>query len=165
MASVTAFNDMMGQFLVELHKTFPDEKSIKKMLTSFDLIKSTSPRLLVDGFMKSVSPYADSISAKDELFILVHSNEIEFLSELDIIKLWKRMGGGTKDAVWQYLQTLYILGTTIQSVPEDTLSAIEAMAKECADKIQSGNEGEINQDALMKMMGSMTGMLGNLPKK
>lgn len=115
--------------------------------------------------MKSVSPHAESISAKDELFILVHSNDIEFLSELDIIKLWKRMSDATKDAVWQYLQTLYILGTTIQSVPEDTLASIEAMAKECADKIQSGGEGEINQDALMKMMGSMTGMLGNLPKK
>jgi hypothetical protein len=64
MASVTAFNDMMGQFLVELHKTFPDEKNIKKMLTSFDLLKSTNPRLLVDGFMKSVSPHADSISRR-----------------------------------------------------------------------------------------------------
>ncbi len=165
MASVSAFNDMMGQFLVELHKTFPEEKSIKKMLTSFDLIKSTSPKLLVDSFMKSVSPYADSISSKDEVFILVHSSDIEFLAELNIIKLWKRMGEGTKDAVWQYLQTLYILGTTIQSVPEDTLNAIEAMAKECAAKMQSGEDGEINQDALMKMMGSMTGMLGNLPKK
>ena len=82
MASVTAFNDMMGQFLVELHKTFPEEKSIKKMLTSFDLIKSTSPRLLVDGF-----------------------------------------------------------------------------------KIQNDGGGDINQDALMKMMGSMSGMLGGLPKK
>jgi len=61
MASVTAFNDMMGQFLVELHKTFPEEKSIKKMLTSFDLIKSTSPRLLVNEFMKSVTPHADRI--------------------------------------------------------------------------------------------------------
>ena len=165
MASVTAFNDMMGQFLVELHKTFPDEKSIKKMLTSFDLLKSTNPRLLVDGFMKSVSPHADIVSAKDESFILVHSKDIEFLAELDIIKLWKRMNDATKEAVWQYLQTLYIPGTTIQSVPEDTLTAIEAMAKECADKIQSG-DGEINQDALMKMMGSMTGMLGGgLPKK
>src|SRR6056300_1887302 len=161
MASVTAFNDMMGQFLVELHKTFPDEKSIKKMLTSFDLLKSTNPRLLVDGFMKSVSPHAESISAKDELFILVHSNDIEFLSELDIVRLWKRMNDGTKDAVWQYLQTLYILGTTIQSVPEDTLASIEAMAKECADKMQNG-DGEINQDALMKMMG---GLMGGLPKK
>jgi|TARA_B110000285_G_scaffold227910_1_gene289981 hypothetical protein len=165
MASVTAFNDMMGQFLVELHKTFPEEKSIKKMLTSFDLVKSTNPRLLVDSFMKSVSPYAETISSKDEIFILVHSSDIEFLSELNIVNLWKRMGEGTKDAIWQYLQTLYILGTTIQSVPEDTLTAIEAMAKECAAKMQSGDGGEINQDALMKMMGSMTGMLGNLPKK
>ena len=165
MASVTAFNDMMGQFLVELHKTFPEEKSIKKMLTSFDLIKTTSPRLLVDSFMKSVSPYAESISSKDEIFILVHSSDIEFLAELNIINLWKRMGQGTKDAIWQYLQTLYILGTTIQSVPEDTLTAIEAMAKEVATKMQSEEGGEINQDALMKMMGSMTGMLGNLPQK
>jgi|TARA_B110000259_G_scaffold2443_1_gene2902 hypothetical protein len=115
--------------------------------------------------MKSVSPYAETISSKDEIFILVHSSDIEFLSELNIVNLWKRMGEGTKDAIWQYLQTLYILGTTIQSVPEDTLTAIEAMAKECAAKMQSGEDGEINQDALMKMMGSMTGMLGNLPKK
>ena len=31
MASVTAFNDMMGQFLVELHKTFPEEKGLKSV--------------------------------------------------------------------------------------------------------------------------------------
>jgi cytochrome c556 len=39
------------------------------------------------------------------------------------------------------------------------------MAKECADKIQNDGGGDINQDALMKMMGSMSGMLGGLPKK
>jgi hypothetical protein len=44
MASVTAFNDMLSQFLVELHKTFPEEKGIKKMTTSFELIKDTNPR-------------------------------------------------------------------------------------------------------------------------
>jgi len=164
MASVTAFNDMMGQFLVELHKTFPDEKNIKKMLTSFDLLKSTNPRIVVDGFMKSVSPHAESISSKDESFILTHSKDIEFLSELDIVNLWGRMNDDTKGAVWQYLQTLYILGATIQSVPEDTLTAIEAMAKECADKMHNG-DGQVNQDAIMKMMGSMTGMMGGLPKK
>jgi len=52
MASVTAFNDMLSQFLVELHKTFPEEKGIKKMTASFEMIKQTNPRLIVDGFMK-----------------------------------------------------------------------------------------------------------------
>jgi hypothetical protein len=161
MASVTAFNDMMGQFLVELHKTFPEEKGIKKMMTSFDLLKTTNPRLVVDGFMTGVSPYADKISAKDETFLLKEIETIEFLKDLDIKRYWEKMSANTKSATWQYLQTLYMLGTTIVSIPDDTLKMIEGIAKDCADKMQSG-DGQIDQDALMKMMG---GMLGNLPKK
>ena len=71
------------------------------------------------------------------------------------------MSENTKDVTWQYLQPLYMLGTTITSIPADTLSMIEGIAKDCADKMQTG-DGNIDQDALMKMMG---GMLGGLPKK
>ena len=162
MASVTAFNDMMGKFLVELHKTFPEEKGIKKMMTSFDLLKSSNPRLVVDGFMKGVSPYADKISAKDESFLLKEIDTIDFLKELNIKSYWERMTGNTRAATWQYLQTLYMLGTTITSLPQDTLRQIENIAKGVASKLQDGDGGELNQDALMKMMGSM---LGSLPKK
>ena len=161
MASVSAFNDMMSQFLVELHKTFPEEKGIKKMLTSFDLLKSTNPRLVVDGYMKGVSPYADKISAKDETFLLEEIENIEFLKELDIKRYWSKMSPNTKGATWQYLQTLYMLGTTITALPADTLSQIENIAKGVADNMQSG-DGELDQAALMKMMGSM---LNGLPKK
>ena len=161
MASVSAFNDMMGQFLVELHKTFPEEKGIKKMLTSFDLLKSTNPRLVVDGYMKGVSPYADKISAKDETFLLEEIENIEFLKELDIKRYWTKMSEGTKGATWQYIQTLYMLGTTITALPADTLSQIENIAKGVANSMQNG-DGELDQDALMQMMSSM---LKGLPKK
>ena len=161
MASVSAFNDMMSQFLVELHKTFPEEKGIKKMLTSFDLLKSTNPRLVVDGYMNGVSPYADKISAKDETFLLEEIENIEFLKELDIKRYWSKMSEGTKGATWQYLQTLYMLGTTITALPADTLSQIENIAKGVANNMQNG-DGELDQDALMQMMGSM---LKGLPKK
>jgi hypothetical protein len=161
MASVSAFNDMMSQFLVELHKTFPEEKGIKKMLTSFDLLKSTNPRLVVDGYMKGVSPYADKISAKDETFLLEEIENIEFLKELDIKRYWTKMSEGTKGATWQYLQTLYMLGITITALPADTLSQIENIAKGVANSMQNG-DGELDQDALMQMMSSM---LKGLPKK
>ena len=137
MASVSAFNDMMSQFLVELHKTFPEEKGIKKMLTSFDLLKSTNPRLVVDGYMKGVSPYADKISAKDETFLLEEIENIEFLKELDIKRYWTKMSEGTKGATWQYIQTLYMLGTTITALPADTLSQIENIAKGVANSMQN----------------------------
>lgn len=161
MASVTAINDMLSQFLVELHKTFPDEKGIKKMMTSFDMLKSTNPRLVVEAFMKGVTPYADKISAKDDTFLLKEIDTIDFLKDLNIKSYWERMSPNTKAATWQYLQTLYMLGTTITSIPDDTLKMIEGIAKDCADKMQDG-DGELNQDALMKMMGNM---LGSLPKK
>ena len=134
MASVSAFNDMMSQFLVELHKTFPEEKGIKKMTASFEMIKEANPRLVVDGFMKGVTPYADKISAKDETFLLEEIENIDFLKELDIKRYWSKMSEGTKGATWQYLQTLYMLGTTITSIPADTLNMIETVAKQCADK-------------------------------
>ena len=161
MTSVNAFNDMLGQFLVELHKTFPEEKDIKKMMTSFDVLRSANPRLVVDGFMNGVAPYTDKISSKDETFLLNEIEKIDLLKDLNIKSYWGRMSEGTKAATWQYLQTLYMLGTTITSIPADTLNLIEGIAKDCADKMETEG-GELDQAALMKMMGSM---LGGLPKK
>ena len=136
MASVTAFNDMLSQFLVESYKTFPDEKGIKKMMTSFDMLKSTNPRLVVEAFMKGVTPYADKISAKDDTFLLKEIDTIDFLKDLNIKSYWERMSPNTKAATWQYLQTLYMLGTTITAIPDDTLKMIEGIAKDCADKMR-----------------------------
>jgi hypothetical protein len=131
------------------------------MMTSFDLLKSTNPRLVVDGFMSGVTPYAEKISSKDESFLLKEIDTIDFLKDLNIKSYWERMSANTKGATWQYLQTLYMLGTTITSIPDDTLKMIEGIAKQCADKMDTEG-GELDQDALMKMMGSM---LGGLPKK
>ena len=160
MASVSAFNEMMGQFLVELHKTFPEEKGIKKMLTSFDVLKSSNPRLCVDGFMKGVSPYADQISSKNDKFLLEECSNIDFLKDLDLASYWERMSNNTKDATWQYIQTLFMLGTTIMALPPDKMAQIEALAQGVASQLQNEG-GELNEDALMKMMGSMLGGLGS----
>ena len=155
MASVTAFNDMMGQFLVELHKTFPEEKGIKKFMTSFDLLKSANPRKCVEAYMSGVSKFATKISQKDETFFTEDIKNIEFLQDLNIEEYWnEKMSEGTKNAVWQYLQTLYMLGTTITAIPQETLSIIENVAKDCADKIQTG-DGQIDEKALMGMFSSM----------
>jgi hypothetical protein len=160
MASVSAFNEMMGQFLMELHKTFPEEKGLKKCMSAFDLMKETNPKLVVDGFMTGVTPYADKISAKDDRFFLEESKNLDFMKGVNLTDHWSSCSENTKNAIWQYVQTLYMLGTTIKSIPEETLSMIETVAKQCADKM--GEDGtELDEDALMKtMQGLMGGMLG-----
>jgi len=148
---------MMSQFLVELHKVFPQEKGIKKFMAQLELAKTANPRLVVDGFMKGITPYADKISNKDESFLLNEVGNIEFLKDLNLKDNWNdSLSSNTKDAIWQYLQTLYMLGTTITAIPAETLSMIEGIAKDCADKME--NEGGVlDEAALMKTMNSMFG--------
>ena len=156
--SVGAFNDMMGQFLVELSKAIPKETGVKKFLTSFELLRSTNPRAIVDAFMKGVSPYAEMISNRDEN-LLTEMSKMDYLKDLNIQTHWSDLSANTRNAVWSYLQTLYMLGTTITAIPQETLGAIEALAKDCADKMQT-SDGTINQEALMKMLGGLGGSLG-----
>lgn len=161
MSSVTAFNDMMGQFLMELHKTFPEEKGLKKYIAAFDILRETSPKKIVKTFMENVAPHVDKISARDESLFTDDSAELEFINAINIKECWPKASDGTKAAIWQYIQTLYMLGTTITSIPAETLSMIENVAKQCAEKMQNDGEG-IDESQLMK---SMQSMLGGMMKK
>ena len=157
MTSVTAFNEMMENFISELAKTFPTEKGIKKYHASFDILRKSNPRKCVESFMTAISPHSQKITAKDESMFC---EDLDFLNEINIKNHWTPdLSQNTKEAIWQYLQTLYMLGTTIVAIPSDTLNMIESVAEQCAGQIQSGEGGQLDEKALM---GAMSGLLGNL---
>ena len=151
---------MMDQFMVELKQTFPEEKALGKYYTGFDLLKKSNPRKCVVGFMEEITQYASQVMSKDENFFLDESNKLPaILDEMHIRTHWPEISQNTKDAIWQYLQTLYMLGTTIVNIPVETLNMIESVAKQCADTMQSG--GGLDEKALMS---SMSGLFGGLLK-
>ena len=162
MASVSSFNEMMGNFLDELAQTFPEEGGMKKYQASFDIMRKANPRKCVEAFMGSASQYNAQIMAKDEKFFL--NNDIDFLDALNIKKWWNSdLSENTKGAIWQYLQTLMILGTTIMSIPAETLGAIEGIAEQMTQNVQDqGNGGGgLDLGALTNMLGALGG--GNFP--
>jgi len=163
MTSVTAFNDMMGQLLTELHSAFPEEKGLKKYMAAFELMRGANGRMVVEGFMANISPHVDKINARDETFFLEQADKIDFLKDINLAQCWPKASDGTRNAIWQYIQTLYMLGTTITAIPPETLSMIETVAKQCADKMQ-GEDGEMNIDEA-QLMKSMQGLLGGMMKK
>lgn len=163
MSSVSAWNDMMEQFITELEKTFPEEKSIKKYRTSFDLLRKSNPRKCVEAYMAEVGPYQEKIMAKDESFFVDGKCDSELFKEMNLVKYWTPdLSQNTKDAIWQYLQTLYILGTTISVIPQDAMNMIENVAAKCAGDIQKN--GQIDEKALTGLFSSLGGMLGQEKK-
>jgi len=166
MATTTnAFNDMMQQFLDELVLTFPDEKKLAKYQNSFVILRKANAKKPLKEFMEAVGPYANHLMQKDEVFFKTHASEVPFLDDLDIPRLWTDdLSEATKNAIWQYLQTLYILGTTISALPADTLNMIESVAQKCASQLQdtaTAPDGTIDEEALMN---SMNGLMSSLLK-
>ena len=170
MATTTnAFNDMMQQFLDELVLTFPDEKKLAKFQNTFMIIRKATPKKPLKEFMESVGPHANHLMQKNEEFFKTHAAEIPFLEDLDIPRLWSDdLSENTKNAIWQYLQTLYILGTTLTALPQETLNMIESVAQQCASQLQENattSDGSIDQEALMGTMNSlMSNLLKGAPK-
>jgi len=150
MTTIGAFNDMMEQFLEELVQTFPEEPAMKKYQMSFEMLRKANSRACMENFMQSVTPYSQHIMSKDDSFFL---NNPEVFKDFKLNSIWtSEVSDSTKNAIWQYLQTLYILGNTISALPGDTLSMIEQMAKKCAGEMSAGS---LDASALMMGMSNM----------
>lgn len=160
MTSVGAWCEMMDNFLGELEKTFPNEPGVKKYKTSYELVRKANSRKCVESFMAACAPYSEKIMSKDEAFFLVEAEKVSFIKEMRIREHWEQdCTQATRDAIWQYVQTLYILGTTITALPADTLGMIESVAENMAGQMQQGNQDP------QKMLSAMSGLFGMLEGK
>ena len=160
MASYQAFNSMMEEFLNELITTFPEEKSLKIEVTKFNTLRKANSKKVVEGFMNAIGPYQTDISNKNEN--IMKRSDIEFLNKMNIKKWWtKDLSDNTKEAIWSYLNTLIMLGTTITSIPSDMLKTIESVAEQCASSMEGNASQPPNMGALFSSLQSMMGSLGN----
>ena len=158
MSSVQAFNSVMEEFLNELQETFPEEKKIKAYYNSFLTLKKVNQRKVLDTFMNEISKHSEKIVNKDESYFL--NSEDEFIKSINIGKWWNdTLSSNTKDAIWQYLNTLYVLGSTIKTIPSEMLSSIEKVAEQCASSIQEGDGQSANMGNLFA---GVQNMLGNM---
>ena len=156
MASYQAFNSVLDEFIDELINTFPEERQIKVYQNQYNLLKKSNNRAVCEGFMKTIQPYINDIQNKNEN--IIKNSEIEFLEKLNINKWWnKDLSNNTKEAIWQYLQTLTMLGTTITSIPADILSSIEGVAEQCASQMDGNNGGQPNLGSLFQGIQSIMG--------
>jgi hypothetical protein len=141
----------MSQFISELSLTFPEEPAIRKGETSFELMRKSNPRKCVDLFMEGANTVSERIMNKDDT-LFTDTSLHEAIGQFNIDKYWMTCSEHTKDVVWQYLSTLYMLGTTITSLPSNTLSMIENVAEQAAESMKDGSH---DPASLMKMLGNL----------
>jgi len=155
-STLGTFMTLMEQFISEMVSTFPDEHKLRLYANSFEMMKKTNPRKIMELFMESLSPYSQQIIDRDESIMLNES--IPLNKELNLKHIWESPGitDATKDAIWSHMNTLLMFGTTIQSIPSDLMNSIESLASQYASQMEgSSGDSQMNPAMLLSGLQSM----------
>lgn len=163
MANVNAFMEMVNEFVDELSKTFPEEPIIAEKASEYKQFNAKKTKVFFQKFTEDMKIVGHHITQKND--ICFDQGTCEFFDELCLYKVWKiDVDSTTKDAIWQYLNTLYILSTTISAIPPELMNTIEAMAQQCAQKMENdGMDLSSNNLDIGSLMAGMQNIIGNMP--
>jgi hypothetical protein len=129
-----SFNSMVFDFLKELAEVFPEEKILKQCVDNFDSYILDDPKKPLNFMMNVIGENAHLVTAKDEKFF-----DIVEVPHIDVKSMWNsNISDNTKNAIWQYISTLMLIGTTMNSTSTEIMSGIEDLATEFAHKMQNG---------------------------
>jgi len=128
------FNALALEFVKELSEVFPENTVLTECVKNFDTIVSEDPKKPMDFLMDVVGDNAEAINSKDDTIF-----DTIAISGMEIKEMWTSTSDNTKEAIWQYLSTLYMLASTLGNTSGELMSGIEDMAMEFANKMATGN--------------------------
>jgi hypothetical protein len=110
---LNAFNDVVGEFMEKMIKTFPEEKKLNIWYLHFKTSKAVSKGFPMKYVMESLKDLGYPILTKDERFF--KKNEyVEyaegFSEKTGLVNIWESTSDQVKDSIWQYMQSIYVLG-------------------------------------------------------
>jgi len=121
---VKTFNQIMDEFFNELIEIFPEEPKIKVQYNLFQTLCKTNIRKPCNEFMLGSIPYLEKIAMKDEDFF-ISPEQPKLLKSMNISKLWSSdISDNTKDAIWRYIKSFFIIGVKVVQMPPESLPLI-----------------------------------------
>lgn len=118
-SEVDKFNTLLDEFLEKLIVQF-DNNKLRTYRKAFLLVKGSQPRICVNLFMASCVNYKTQITTRDDNFFLTDKkiNEVSkqfgnFTDDIGLSEYWNKLTNRTKTSIWDYIQSLYVLGEII----------------------------------------------------
>ena len=108
------FNELLSKLCSLINK-----KSEKVYYNMFTVLKKTQPKMPVNLFMCGVLDYKQQIKDKDEDFFKQTknytdiNNRYSFTKNLYIQEYWDSFSSETKENLWKYFQSLFVMGEII----------------------------------------------------
>jgi hypothetical protein len=116
---VATFNKLFDEFLEKIIAKF-DSQKLKTYRRAFLLLKDTYPETPVNLFMVGCVNYKAEILSRNDSFFLKDEKIQEnlkkfgnFTQDCGIDVYWNTLTPVTKKAIWDYIQSLFVLGEIV----------------------------------------------------
>ena len=156
------FNFYLTNFLTELNTVFPEynEIFVKHYSDIFPQAndKTTNSDKYVKDFMSNIKDYTKQVAQKDDS-IFKGEKEINFLLGLDFRNLWiKDINEKTRESIWKYLQTLYVIGKKVVGEDDEINELLNKFTSQTGDSTQEEMMKNIKNetDEMMNMFKNLS---------
>lgn len=119
MNQIKKFNFLLEELLDKLVEKFNNNK-LKSYRRFFIFMKTASPKTPVNIFMSGCINYKEHIKNRDDVFFLTNETIKEkskvfgnFTEDCGISEYWNVLSNKTKNSIWEYIQSLFVLGEII----------------------------------------------------
>ena len=113
------FNKLFQEFLEKIISKFPYAR-LDTYYRGFKILKTTSPATPANLFMAGCIEYKTQIRQRDDNFFLKSKsvndkarNFGNFTEDCGLDTYWNELTPTTKKAIWDYIQSLFVLGEII----------------------------------------------------
>lgn len=122
------FNNLVKQFLDQLYKQFPTDVTLNKARLSFELSKTGTYWLNL--FMETMREHEKWIMERDPKFIDAFSEQFDLKSYYD------KCSEQSRNAIWEYLQILYVTGHSYENYRPEFMKTVESVAGNCENNFK-----------------------------
>lgn len=114
---VKEFNITLDEFINKMINQFPEESKLKTYYSAFKVTKMYDNTMPIKIFMGGCLEFRDQIKNRDTLFFAKRKgfvNKIRqassFTDDTGLVNYWDNLSENSKKAIWDYIQTLFIMG-------------------------------------------------------
>ena len=128
------FNNTLDEFLSKMINQFPEEVKLKKYYNIFKLTKVYDKSLPLKIYISSTLSNKEKIKNRDEKYFMYDSTSYfrksavelsTFSSETGLIDKWVNLSDNSKKAIWDYVQTLFVMGEMYINKTENAMEQIK----------------------------------------
>lgn len=128
---LTQFNTLIEEFIVKMLNAFPDEQKLRTYYNAFKISKLYSKQLPIQIFMGGCLDFEQQIKTRDAEFFINRKTFIDkcvrassFSNDIGLRDRWESTPEITKKSIWDYIQTLYVLGEMYIKKDQDVVDKI-----------------------------------------